>query len=119
MFRLSRPAAAIALLTLIVPHAAAQAAAALSARGLRRGLHLDPAEALAAFQQAAAADPHDAAAFRLAAATAWTEQLFDHGAITVADYLGEARATLPRGAADPHLASTMREALDTAIALGE
>jgi tetratricopeptide (TPR) repeat protein len=114
-----RPAAALVLLTLIAPPAAAQDAAALRARGLQLGFNLDHAEALAAFQQAAAADPQDAAAFRLAAATAWTEQLFDHGAITVDDYLGEARATVPRGATDPRLASTIRGALDTAIALGE
>jgi len=119
MFPLPRQGAAIVLLTLLAHRAAAQDSAALRARGLQLGFNLDHAEALAAFQQASAADPQDLAAFRLEAAAAWTEQLFDRGAITVADYLGEARATLSRGAADPRLESTMREALDTAIRLGE
>jgi tetratricopeptide (TPR) repeat protein len=82
-------------------------AAALRARGLQLGYNLDHADAIAAFEAAIAADPRDPAAYRLAAATAWITLLFEQGAITVDDYLGQARANLPR--------STPRAALDTAF----
>ena len=47
-------------------------AAAHRARGLEHGYNLDREEALAAFEDAIAADPGDPSAYRLAAATVWT-----------------------------------------------
>ena len=47
-------------------------AAAHRARGLEHGYNLDRGEALAAFEDAIAADPGDPSAYRLAAATVWT-----------------------------------------------
>ena len=76
--------------------ARATAAASLRAHGLQLGYNLDHTDALAAFKDATAADPSDPAAYRLAAATAWIDLLFEQGAITADDYLGQARATLAR-----------------------
>ena len=104
---------------LIAPGGEAENTASLRARALQLGYNLDHAEALALFRSATAADPQDAAAFRLAAATAWTAQLFDGGAITVADYLGQARATVPRSAPDAVAAATVRDGVRQAIALSE
>ena len=75
------------------PSTGVAAAAALRAEGLQLGYNLDHAEALAAFREAIAADPDDPAGYRLLAATAWIRLLFEQGAITVDDYLGQARAT--------------------------
>ena len=69
-------------------------AAAHRARGLEHGYNLDRDEALAAFEDAIAADPGDPAAYRLAAATVWTQIVFEQGAISVEDYLGQAKSTL-------------------------
>jgi tetratricopeptide (TPR) repeat protein len=109
--------AAAALLA--APTCQAETAAALRARALQLGYNLDHAEALALFRQASEADPADPAAYRLAAATAWTAELFGRGAITVADYLGQARATLPRSAADPSDSAIVRDGVRRAIALSE
>jgi hypothetical protein len=46
---------------------------------------------VATFQRAIAADPDSPAGYRLLAATAWTVLLFEQGAISVDDFLGEAR----------------------------
>lgn len=112
--------AAFGLSTLLAaPVENSQSSAALRARALQLGYNLDHAEALALFKNASDADPHDAAAFRLAAATAWTAQLFSDGAITVADYLGQARATLPRSPLDATAAAIVRDNVRQAIALSE
>jgi len=71
-------------------------AAALRTRGLELGYNLDHDEALAAFNEAIAADPDDPAPYRLKAAATWIALLFEQGVITVDDYLGQARANLPR-----------------------
>lgn len=97
----------------------AQTAAALRARALQLGYNLDHAEALAVFRQASIADPMDPAAHRLAAATAWTAELFNQGAISVADYLGQARATPPRAGPDAAASAIVSEGLRRAIALSE
>src|SRR2546425_4187669 len=115
-----RRVAALGVMSLLVaPLSEAQTGPALRARGLQLGYNLDHAEALATFRTASDADPQDPAAYRLAAATAWTKLLFDQGAITVADYLGQARATLPRSAPDAATSAAMHFALDRALALGE
>jgi len=69
--------------------------AALRARGLELGYNLDYPEALAAFRLAIADAPDDSRAYSLAAATEWTALLFEQGAVTVDDYLGQARADTP------------------------
>ena len=99
--------------------AAHQEAASLIARGIDLGYNLDHAEAAAAFERAIAADPASPAAHRLAAAAAWIAILFEHGAITIEDYLGQARSRVDRPTANPALAQTFRRHLDRAIALGE
>jgi tetratricopeptide (TPR) repeat protein len=94
------------------------AAAALRARGIELGYNLDHAEALAAFQQAIAADPDHPAAYRLVAATMWINVLFRHGAVTAEDFLGQAGA--PSARPKPgDLDRRFRESLDKAIALAE
>jgi tetratricopeptide (TPR) repeat protein len=98
---------------------AAAAAPALRARGLQLGYNLDHADALAAFQDAISADPTDPAAYRLAAATAWIDLLFAQGAITVDDYLGQARANLPRANPIAALDVAFHDALRQALALSE
>jgi tetratricopeptide (TPR) repeat protein len=97
----------------------AGAAAALRARGLLLGYNLDHGHALKTFNDAAAADPSDATAYRLAAATAWIELLFEQGALTVDDYLGQARGDLSRPSPNATLDGTFHDALRQAIALSE
>jgi tetratricopeptide (TPR) repeat protein len=97
----------------------AAVAPALRAQGLELGYNLDHADALAAFKKAIAADPGDPAAYRLAAATAWIDILFSQGAITVDDYLGQARANLPREAPAAELDAAFHETLRRALILSE
>jgi tetratricopeptide (TPR) repeat protein len=94
-------------------------AAPLKAQGLQLGYNLDHAGALAAFNDAIAADPSDPTPHRLAAAIAWIELLFEQGAITVEDYLGTARGNLPRSAPTAALDDAFHDALNEAIALSE
>jgi tetratricopeptide (TPR) repeat protein len=89
------------------------------ARGLEHGYNLDYPEALAAFQEAIAADPNDAIAHRLAAATIWMQILFQQGAVTVEDYLGQARGNVERHPPAPSLAAAFRHHADRAVALAE
>jgi len=95
------------------------AAAALRAKGRELAFNLDRTEAAEAFKAAIAADPEDPTAYRLLAGVAWAQLLFEQGAITVDDYLGQARATLQRAAPSPQLASQFRQALQQAIARAE
>lgn len=88
-------------------------------KGLALGYNLDHAEALAAFQRAIEADPASPAGYRLLAATAWTVLLFEQGAITVDDFLGEARKEYRRSPPRAELANVVRAALDRAIALAD
>jgi tetratricopeptide (TPR) repeat protein len=88
-------------------------------RGLELGYNLDYPEALAAFRAAAAADPDDPAAPRLAAATVWMEILFEQGAVTVDDYLGDARASVARPAVPRAEADAFHAEIDRAVALSE
>jgi len=91
----------------------------LRARGLELGYSLAYPEALEAFRAAIALDPDDGDAHRLAAATVWMQILSQRGAVTVEDYLGQARATHDRPAPPPVLAQAFREHLDCAIAVAE
>jgi tetratricopeptide (TPR) repeat protein len=86
---------------------------------LQHGFNLDHADALTAFKQAMAAAPDDPAAYRLAAATLWINLLFEQGAITVDDYLGQARANLSRPAPNAALDLAFHDALRQALALSE
>jgi tetratricopeptide (TPR) repeat protein len=95
------------------------AAPALRARGLQLGYNLDHADALAVFKEAIAADPSDPTGYRLAAATAWIDLLFEQGAITVDDYLGQARANLPRANPIAALDVAFHDALRQTLTLSE
>ena len=95
------------------------ASAALRARGLELGYNLDYEEALAAFRNAIAADPCHPAAYRLIAATMWINLLFQQGAVTVDDYLGQARPNLPRKSPTPELDAVFREYIGRALTLSE
>lgn len=91
----------------------------LRARALELGYNLDHTDALATFADAIAADPTDPAAHRLAAATIWINSLFQQGAVTADDYLGQARSSVARKPVSPHVAASFRKHLDRALALGE
>lgn len=94
-------------------------AAALCARGLELGYNLDYDEALAAFDQAIAADPTDPTAHRLAAATVWIHALFRQGAITADDYLGQAKSDVARQPVAPEIAAAFQRHIDRALSLAE
>ena len=101
------------------PVADRAAAVALRAQGVQAGYNLDYDEALAAFRQAIEADPGDPAPHRLIAATTWIRLLFQRGAITVDDYLGEARSDLARDPPPPAMDAFFHEHIDRALALAE
>jgi len=94
-------------------------AAKLRATALELGYNLDHAAALDAFRAAIAAHPDDPSTHRLTAAALWINALFRQGAVTVDDYLGQARASVVRQPPPPELASAFRTHLDRAIALAE
>ena len=95
------------------------AAAALRARGLDQAYNLDHADALNTFKALIAADPDSPAGYRLAAATIWIRLLFEQGAVTVEDYLGQARADARRRPPDPTLVAEFHDYLQRARTLGE
>jgi tetratricopeptide (TPR) repeat protein len=94
-------------------------ASALRLRGLDYGFNLDYPQALDTFQQAVAANPEDATAVRLAGAAIWMRLLFEQGAVTVEDYLGQARATVTRKPPSPELAAAFHAYIDRALAMAE
>jgi tetratricopeptide (TPR) repeat protein len=94
-------------------------AAVLRTRGLDLGYNLDHDEALAAFKEAIAAAPGDPAPYRLEAAATWITLLFEQGVITVDDYLGQARANLPRSAPTAELDRAFHDSLRQALTLSE
>ena len=98
---------------------AAERAAALRFQGLDHGYNLDYPEALAAFEEAIALEPDEPANERLAAAALWMRLLFEQGAVTVEDYLGQARSNIPRRPASASLVTTFQRHLDRATALAE
>jgi tetratricopeptide (TPR) repeat protein len=95
------------------------AAAVHRARGLEHGYNLDRDEALAAFEDAIAADPGDPSAYRLAAATVWTQIVFEQGAISVEDYLGQASARHRRRPPPAELTGKFRAYIHRSLALSE
>ena len=94
-------------------------AVALRARGQQLGYNLDRDAALASFREAIAVDPTHPAAHRLTAATLWIGALFQQGAVTAEDYLGQARSQVHRRPPPPELAAAFRNHLDRAVALAE
>jgi tetratricopeptide (TPR) repeat protein len=100
-------------------HDAAAQSRRLRAQALELGYNLDHAEALATFRAAIAADPDDPAGYRLTAATLWINSLFQQGAVTADDYLGQARSKVDRKPPRPEVASTFRANLDRALALSD
>jgi tetratricopeptide (TPR) repeat protein len=92
---------------------------ALRARGLELGYNLDHAEAIATFKQAIDSDPQSPTGYRLLAAAAWVTLLFEQGAITVDDFLGQARAEMPRSAPAESLSQLFHDSLEKAIAISE
>jgi tetratricopeptide (TPR) repeat protein len=94
------------------------ASEALRAQASAHSYNLEHAEAMAAFKQAVAADPADAAAYRGLAATYWLSITFTRGNMTVDDYLG--RPTKPNAGlapAPPETVAAFREAIEKAIAI--
>ena len=89
------------------------------AKGLQLGYNLDRAEALEAFRHAAEADPGSPAAHRLLAASAWTAILFEQGAVSVEDYLGNASEAARRQRPNEELAALFAASLDRATALAD
>jgi len=106
------------------PGAAATAAdparsRALRTSGLALGYNLDHAEAVAVIKEAIAADPDNPAPYRLLAAATWITLLFEQGVVTVDDYLGQARADIPRSAPSSAHDAVFHDALRQAVALSE
>jgi tetratricopeptide (TPR) repeat protein len=91
----------------------------LLARGLDYGYNLDYEQALDTFRQAVEHDPGDATAHRLAAATIWMRMLFLQGAVTVEDYLGQAKARVDRRPPPAELAAQFDKHVDRALAIAE
>jgi tetratricopeptide (TPR) repeat protein len=111
-------ACAVLLLAAPMSVSANPASDALRARGSTHLYSLDHAEAMAAFRQAVAADPQDAAAYRGLATSLWLSITFTRGNMTVDDYLG--RVTKPNGPIQPPPAQTTaayRETIEKAIAI--
>src|SRR5262245_60133749 len=94
-------------------------AATLRARGLDYGFNLRYQQAFDTCKEALAVDPEDAASMRLAAATLWMRMLFEQGAVTVEDYLGQARANVTRKPPSPELAAAFRDYTERALSLAE
>src|SRR5688572_16951957 len=86
---------------------------------MEHGYNLDRDEALAAFEDAIAADPTHPSAYRLAAATVWTQIVFEQGAISVEDYLGQAKSRHRRHPPQPELAGKFRRYIHRSLALSE
>jgi tetratricopeptide (TPR) repeat protein len=91
----------------------------LRAAGLAAGYNLDYSEALDAFRAAIEADPDDPAPHRLFAATLWIRALFAQGAVTVEDYLGQARSSVSRTPPPPEIDQAFREHVQRAVTLAE
>lgn len=89
----------------------------LRARGMELGFNLDHAEAVDAFKASIAADPNNVAGYRLLAAALWSNALFEQGAITTDDYVGENASAYRGKAVNTDLAQAAKELLRRADAL--
>ena len=100
-----RIAAALLVLTFGCPEAAwaNRESTALRVRATTEPFNLDHERALAAFREAVAADPQDAAAHRGLAIGLWLDISFRRGNMTVDDYLGGVtRQSIAGAPAPPH-----------------
>ena len=97
----------------------AEESARLRMLGLEAGYNLDHAEALERFREAAAADPENPAPHRMIAATLWINSLFVNGAVTIDDYLGQARTSVKRKAPSKELETAFREHIRRAQILAD
>jgi tetratricopeptide (TPR) repeat protein len=116
----ARVAVALLILTLGRPESAHanRESAALRARAAVELYNLEHERALAAYRDAVAADPQDAAAHRGLASQLWISISFRRGNMTVDDYLGGiSRQSAIRALPPPEGAAAFRETLDQAIAL--
>lgn len=93
--------------------------AELCTAGLEQGYNLDHAEALRLFREAIALDPSDSTPHRLAAASLWTQALFEQGAITAEDFLGQTKSNLARRPPPPAIAKEFSAEISRAIELAE
>ena len=84
--------AAALVMVLAAPAQGNPASAALRAKAAQHSSNLEHDLALAAFREAAAADPDDAGAYRGIASAFWLSITFRRGNMTVDDYLGRANA---------------------------
>jgi tetratricopeptide (TPR) repeat protein len=111
-------AACAALVAAAQPARANGASEALRAKASAHVYNLEHAEAMAAFKDAVAADPLDAAAYRGLATTYWLSITFTRGNMTVDDYLGrpaKPNPTLPPP--PPETVAAFRATIDKAIAI--
>jgi tetratricopeptide (TPR) repeat protein len=111
-------AVALAVITLSAPAIANQQSATLRARAASAIYSLDYDLAVAAYRQAIAADPDDAAAYRGLASAEWLRIAYRRGNMTVDDYLGRvSRNNVPPPPPPAEMAAAFRDALDRALAL--
>ena len=113
-------AAAAAILALTAARAAGNPASdALRAKAANAVYNLDHDAGMAAFKEAVAADPQDAAAYRGLAVTYWLSITFRRGNMTVDDYLGRPNKPTdsPLPPAPPETVAALSNAIDKAISL--
>jgi tetratricopeptide (TPR) repeat protein len=110
---------AVAAFWMLPGLANADSGEALRVKGLDAGFNLDYLEALQTFRTAIERNPDDGTAHRLAAATIWMQLLFAQGAVTVEDYLGQARARHQRPPPPADLATAFHTHLERAAAIAE
>ncbi len=92
---------------------------ALRAKALNHTYNLEHDLALAAFREAVAADPQDAAAHRGVASALWLSITYRRGNMTVDDYLGRPIKPNPQPLPNPppEAVAAFRESIERAIAL--
>jgi len=108
-----RRCAPLVLVVLLLPAAAAarQTGAELRDRGLSLGFDLDHAGAVAAFKASIAADPESLEGYRLLATALWTSALFQQGAITADDFLGDTGSPTRARRSSPELDNAAQDLL--------
>ena len=100
------------------PVFASRESEALKTRAALELYSLDHQRAIATFQQAVAADPQDAGAYRGLAGAWWAGLIFDRGVLTVDSFLGKVtRDTGKPPPPAPEAAAAFHRAIDQAVAL--